>query len=74
MWDVHWSNRLNKETRNLSGITVFYLLPTIEYFRDRTFDDEEDYSFNITFEWLFCSLTFTKYWGESYKKYGRTKK
>lgn len=34
MWQVYFSYNNKKETE----MTSFYLLPTIEYFRDRTFD------------------------------------
>lgn len=48
--------------QNKTGMTVFYLLPTIEYFRDKDFDDEDYCSFDISFSWLFWSLTLTRYW------------
>lgn len=64
MWEVHFSFSNKKET----GMTIFYLLPSIEYFRDRIFDEEGDCSFNISFSWLFWSMTFTRCWGSIYKK------
>lgn len=64
MWRIYFSYNNKKE----SEITSFYLLPTIEYFRDRTFDMDGDCSFNISFQWLFWSLTLTRYWESIYKK------
>ena len=64
MWKMYVNYNNKKET----GMTNFYLLPTIEYFRDRTFDREGDFSFNISFQWLFWSLTLTRYWGSIYNK------
>ena len=67
MWKVYFSNNFKKEHRELTGLTSFYLLPSIEYFRDTTFDDYGDCSFDISFNWLFWSITFTRYWGEIYE-------
>lgn len=55
-----------------SGMIIFYLLPSIEFFRDDINDDVEDYCFNLSFNWLFWSLTFIKYWGNAYKKAFKT--
>ena len=62
MWKIYFSNN------NKCEITSFYFLPSIEYFRDKTFDDRGDCSFNISLSWLFWSLTFTRYWGSAYDK------
>lgn len=43
------------------GMITFYLLPSIEFFKDDINDDIEDYCFNLSFSWLFWSITFTKY-------------
>ena len=64
MWKLYFSY-LNKK---YTGMTSFYLLPSIEYFRDRTFDDNGDCSFNISLSWLFWSLTLTRYWGSAYEE------
>ncbi len=64
MWEIYFSYNNDKEL----GMTSFYLLPTIEYFRDKIFDKDGDCSFNICFQWLFWSVTFTRYWGSAYEK------
>lgn len=64
MWKIYFSYT----NKNDVGITSFYLLPTIEYLRDRTFDEDGDCSFDISFCWLFWSLTFTRYWGSVYDR------
>lgn len=64
MWKCYFSSNNKKEF----GMTVFYLLPTIEYFRDKTFDKDGDCSLSISLSWLFWSLTFTRYWGTAYEK------
>ena len=64
MWKVYFRYLIRKEF----GMTSFYLFPTIEYFRDKTFDDDGDCSFDISLSWLFWSLTFTRYWGSAYSK------
>ena len=60
MFDIYIFNLYKWEDL---GMITFYLLPTIEFFRDDINDDIGDYSFDISLNWLFWSLTFTKYWG-----------
>ena len=62
MWRIYFGNN------NKCEMIDFFLLPSIEYFRDKTFDENGDCSFNISFSWLFWSLTFSRYWGSVYKK------
>ena len=50
------------------GIISFNILPTIEFYRDNINDDIGDYGFDVSFRWLFWTLTFSKYWE---KKRGR---
>lgn len=64
MFDIHF-HCLNQW--KLYGMITFYLLPSIEFFRDNVNDDIKDYSFDISLSWLFWSITFTKYWGNAYK-------
>lgn len=66
MWKVYFRFLIRKEI----GMTSFYLLPTISYFRDKTFDTDGDCSFDVSFSWLFWSLTFSRYWGSVYEKKG----
>lgn len=66
MVKVYFKRTINKKT---DIMTHFYLLPTIEYFRDKLFDDDGDYSFDIIFGWLFWMVTITRYWGNSYGKH-----
>lgn len=63
MWKIYFRFLINKDF----GITSFYLLPSIEYFRDKTFDEDGDCSFNILLSWLFWSLSITRYWGSVYE-------
>lgn len=64
MFDIHCSCLYQWKT---FGMITFYLLPSIEFFRDNVNDNLEDYCFNISFNWLFWCVTFTKYWGNAYK-------
>ena len=52
--------------KNIMNMTTFYLLPTIEFFLDKSFDDDQ--SFDIKFLWLFWSFEISKCWGSVYKK------
>lgn len=45
MWKVYFGCLIHKEI----GMTSFYLLPTISYFRDKVFDEDGDCSFDISF-------------------------
>lgn len=64
MWKVYFKFRKDK-----NGITSFYLIPTVDYYRDRYMEDDgDDCSFDITFRWLFWTLTFTRYWGTLYQR------
>lgn len=62
-WSLNFRHHFNND-----GMTNFYLLPTVEFFRDRCLDDIGDFSFDISFAWLFWSLTFTRYWGDAHEK------
>ena len=64
MWKLYFGSLNRKEF----GMIRFYLLPSIEYFRDKTFDEDGDCSFNISFSWLFWSITISRYWGNVYEK------
>lgn len=55
--------------RNNKLFTYFYLLPTIEYIRDKTFLDPDDNVFYIKFAWLFWECDIFRYWGDAYKKH-----
>ena len=58
-----------KNTKNVLGVmTTFDLLPSIEYFHDKAFEDEEDYNISIMFSWLFWCFSITAHWGKSYNK------
>ena len=67
-WSVSYSDKIYRESQRFMGWTSCVFLPTIEYFRDTTFNDDDDYSFQITFEWLFWHIKFTRYWGKTYLK------
>jgi hypothetical protein len=45
-WSIRFSRIWNKEI----GVYSFYLLPSISYYKDEIFKEEE--FFNIKFEWL----------------------
>lgn len=64
MWKTYFHYNNSKDEH---GMISFYFLPTIEYFRYRTFDDYGYCSFNISLQWLFWSLTFTRYWGSVFE-------
>lgn len=64
MWKVYFSNTYKWKE---SGLIWFNLLPSIEFSMDDVNNDIGDYSFDISFEWLFWRITFTRYWGSAYK-------
>lgn len=65
MWKTHFSCGYCQKT---AGMISIYLLPTIQFFRDDIDEDIGGHSFSLSFEWLFWSLTFIRYWGEPYKR------
>ncbi len=64
-WNLYFS--YNKNTPVL-GFTSCYVLPTIEYFRDRSLDENGDCSCQINFHWIFWTITLARYWGSAYEK------
>lgn len=66
-WEVYFNNRLRIK-RDI-GMLTFYLLPTITYFGDNMYEDNSDYSFNISFDWLLWGITISRYWGSVYGKF-----
>lgn len=65
---LYANQKIKWESHKNLGFTHFYFLPSIEYFRDKTFDEDGDCSFNIDFSWLFFNVTLTVYWGSAYEK------
>ena len=55
-----------KHYKTVMNMTTFYLLPTVEFFLDKSFDDDQ--GFDIKFEWLFWSFEISKCWGSVYKR------
>lgn len=66
-WRVYFNNRL--KIKKDIGMMSFYLLPTIEYFSDNEYDNNSDYSFNISFNWLLWGITISRYWGDIYDRW-----
>lgn len=60
---IKWSKHLSYTNKKKSGMTIFYLLPTIEYFRDKDLEIE-DRSFTVFFSWLFWTVSFTRCWNK----------
>lgn len=70
-WQVYFRHlRLRKKDEMGFESTLFYLLPSISYYRDKTFDEDGDCSFEISFNWLFWSIMVGRYWGSAYAKKG----
>jgi hypothetical protein len=49
-WSIHFSKIWNKKI----GVYSFYLLPSVSYYKDEIFEDEE--FFSIKLEWLIWCL------------------
>lgn len=49
------------------GITKFYLFPTVEFYIDKTLDDDQ--GIDVKFEWLFWSFEISKCWGSVYENF-----
>ena len=54
-WKIHFTNHFRTE----AGYTKFLLLPTIEFFTDKTFETR---STSIGLIWLFWELSFDTGW------------
>ena len=52
--------------KTLNGTTIFYLLPTVEIFLYRIFDNDQ--GFHVKFEWLFWCFEISKCWGSIYEQ------
>lgn len=65
-WTLNFYNNIKQ--RKITSMTSFYLLPSIEYFRDTTFDEDGDCSFDICIMWFFWGITISRYWGSVYEQ------
>ena len=54
-----WKMRFLNNFRTIVGYTRFFVLPTIEVFKDHSFDSN---SLSISFAWLFWEVYISKGW------------
>lgn len=67
-WNVFCNNYYKK-----SGVTVFNLLPTIEYTSDKAFEKIWGLRFDISIRWLFWYITISRYSGDKCENKNKTK-
>ena len=66
-WDISAGETYYKDSfrEYTIGYVYFYLLPTIEYHRAFT-PNQDDNSFHIKFKWMFWEFVVSRFWGKTY--------